>query len=99
MFADGIVAQFSEHKDSMSIGYGTYPLTIGYWLGRIWAINEIHENHNDDGILKNILPQCSGYLIVSGIRINLIVLLGFFFLKIRDERTRNYYSTELIISH
>tara|TARA_Y200000002_G_C22408809_1_gene548937 strand:- start:229 stop:690 length:462 start_codon:yes stop_codon:yes gene_type:complete len=68
-FSEGIVAQFSEHDDSMSIGYGTDPLTIGYWLGRIWAFNEILAKKNIHLNMNKVLPQCSGYLILSGFRV------------------------------
>jgi glycosyltransferase involved in cell wall biosynthesis len=81
LVADGIVAQFSVHPDSMSIGYGWEHLEAGYWLGKFWGLEEIcHQGK------KDVAARCAAYLLLVGykILINMIFnkdrkwALGFF---------------------
>jgi len=62
--APNIVGQFSEHNESMSVGYGDLHLQIGYWLGKIWAFEETLTRGN-----RSVAAQCAGHLIRSGLRI------------------------------
>lgn len=52
LFAQAVVGQFSEHTDSMSIGYGKLHLQVGYWLGRVWAYQEICRQGNRDAAAR-----------------------------------------------
>ena len=80
-FNEGIIAQFSEHSDSMSISYGTDPLTIGYWLGRIWCFHEITNSDFNINNKKELISLCAGYLVVSGLRV---------FIKLLKQKKFNY---------
>jgi hypothetical protein len=61
LIAHSIVGQFSEHTDSMSIGYGVLHLQVGYWLGRLWAFEEICRQGN-----KTVAAKCAAFLVVWG---------------------------------
>lgn len=64
--ARNVVGQFSEHPDSMSVQYGVDPLTTGYWIGRIWAFEQMIA---DRGISAALTARAGGYLVVSGLRV------------------------------
>jgi glycosyltransferase involved in cell wall biosynthesis len=64
LFAQSVVGQFSEHTDSMSIGYGKLHLQIGYWLGRVWAFEEVCRQGN-----KRAAARCAAFLLLFGAKI------------------------------
>jgi hypothetical protein len=56
------VGQFSEHPDSMSVGYGGLHLKIGYWLGRLWAFDEMCLRGKSD-----YAARCGAFLLLYGL--------------------------------
>ena len=71
LFAQAVVGQFSEHSDSMSIGYGKLHLQVGYWLGRVWAYEEICRQGN-----KPAAARCAAFLLLFGGKILLKMPFG-----------------------
>lgn len=63
LVADEIVGQFSYHPTSMSIGYGSQHLKVGYWLGRKWAVEKIF----DSGEFE-VAKKASAYLLIAGLK-------------------------------
>jgi glycosyltransferase involved in cell wall biosynthesis len=70
LLADGPVAQLSVHPQSMSVGYGEKPLSIGYWVGRIWAFEELCRQG-----MRHEAAAAGAYLILNGTKLWLSLVL------------------------
>lgn len=57
--ASGIVAQFSSHPDSITVSSSTWPLRLGYWLAKWWAIEAVmgHDKHFAVAPLARLVVQ------------------------------------------
>ena len=61
----------------MSIIYGKAPLSSGYWLSRIWYLeNLISNNQTDD---KSFLGKITAYIVLSGLLVVFLNLISFRF--------------------
>jgi hypothetical protein len=64
LLADRVLAQFSEHPRSMSLEYGWPHLQIGYWLARIWLVDECLR----DGDIEEA-AACGLFVVLEGAKI------------------------------